>query len=769
MKSQFICVVLFLKVLLVIGQNSLSGKIVDAKTSPIAFATISAYPVSDSTKISATISEKNGVFSISDLRATNYTVVIQMLGFQDYTAQVLVDGTTTMPTIKLVEEATVLDEVEVTAKKSVLENRLGKKILRIGQDLSNTGSTALEAMERIPSVTTTRQGGIQIRGSSNIIVYINGKETTRDASTLQYIPAEVLEKIEVITNPSAKYDAAGVAGIVNIVYKKNRQKAIKIDALVNVSLPERYTGGLSVNYNRKTFSFYMNATMGYEKSRDVDNTERVNTNVELIVYQNKQNSTIIGRRRNLDLGITYQPDSTLAIDFEINYNRWDDASQTLQTNSWQYRNEFDNQLLINNNQRKELEDEVTTTLSLTKDFSSAKKLKLLFSIGGEDERNSNKFDDLGVAQISQETQRFLKSSDETESQRLLQGKLDYESPFFGFGTFETGLKLDYISYDIFQNVVFQDDALGLPNNEFAVSQNKYAIYALQKKSFDRFEYGLGLRLEHFSSDGFQQSNEQRFTQKRTQLFPSIQMLYHIDEQVQNLGFTYSKRINRPGFFDINPYVSFSDPLNLKTGNPDLKPEIASLIELNYHLQIGNFTTDITGFYRQTKDVIQDVIKTIGSNQTLQTRANFDKRTNQGIEAQFEYDPKGVFNTYATFDLRYSTFSDANNLLAFNRTTSWRFRLNQQLKFENNWTINLSQNYRAPSFQPQSKVKSQFYMNFSLSKKFKNGKGSISLNARDIFKSRNFTRVIQGPDFTIKERYTWQSRSLTLGLRYTILE
>jgi len=769
MKSQLICAILLFKTLILFGQNSLSGKIIDAKTNPMAFAAITAYPVTDSTKISASISSENGTFSILDLQLATYIVVVQTLGFQEYTAQILVDGETVIPSIKLLEEATVLDEVVVLAKKSVLENRLGKKILRIGEDLSTTGSSALEAMDRIPSVTTTRQGGIQIRGSSDVIIYINGKETTRDGRTLQNIPAEVLEKIEVITNPSAKYDAEGVAGIVNIVYKKSKKKALKVDAIFNASLPEGLSGGLNASFNKKTISFYMNAMMSYEKSKDAEDTKRINTLGELSRYQNKLNSNILSKRRNLEGGINYQPDSTLAVDFEINYSRWNDAIQNLQANNWQYRNGLDDQFLSNTSQRKELEDEVTLALSLTKDFSTTKKLKLLVNVSGEDEENSSRFEDLVLEEIPLETQGFLRSSDERESQRLWQGKFDYETPFFGFGTFETGLKLDVIEYDIFQSVVFQDAAVAIPNNVFTVTQNKYALYALHKKAFESFEYGLGLRMEHFSSNGFQQANEQSFTQKNTQVFPSIQWLYHIEKGAQSLGFAYSKRINRPRFFDVNPYVSFSDPLNLETGNPDLKPELASLVELSYHLQFRDFTTDLTGYYRQTKNVIQDLIETVGTNQTLQSRANFDKRTNRGIEAQIEYDPKGIFKSYATFNMRYSTFKDAANRLAFNNTTAWRLRVNQQLKFENNWTIGLSQNYRAPTFEPQSKVEAEFYLDFNLAKKFINGKGSISLNVRDIFQSRNFTRLIQGVDFNIRERYTWQSRSITLGLRYTILE
>lgn len=752
-----------------VGQYSISGKIIDSDNQPIAYATISTYPVSDTIQIRSSISNEKGIFLIADLKSVKYKVIIQMLGFKDLEMEVLLNENKVLQNVVLQTDVTELNEIEVIAENSTIENKLGKKVLLIGKDLSNTGSTALEAMERILSVTTTQGGGLQIRGSSNVIVYINGKETTRDPRMLQHIPAEVLEKIEVITNPSAKYDAEGVTGIINLVYRKNKKKPIKIGILGNISLPQRILGGFNTNYNKATFSFYSNATVSYGKAKNLEISERKNNVGDLRFYRNKLTYEGIGKQRNLDAGITYHPDSTLAVDFELNYNRWNDAADLVQDNFFEYRSIPESSSFTTLSGRRELEDEATISLGMTKSFDNGKELKTLVSVSGEDENNDSRYDDLEPDIPAEVAQQFLKSSIETESQRLLQGKLDYETPFFNLGVLQTGVKLDNISYAILQKVTFQDNAITLPDNDFEVEQKKYAAYALHKREFNRFEYEAGLRLEHFSSDGLQQSNNSRSIQKTTKLFPSLQLFYKINDRQQTVGLSYSRRINRPGFFDVNPYVLFSDPVNLETGNPDLKPELASQFELNYHLKLGDFTSDLTGFYRRTTDVIQSIIKPLNNNQTLQTLANFDERSDRGIEALFEYNPKSVFKAYATFTLNHSVFNDDVNVTIFNRTTAWGARLDQQLKFKKNWIANFSQHYRAPSFEPQSKTASQFFVNFSLSKKFNNGKGSISLNARDIFNQRVFETIVKGADFSVDRSYKWQTRRITLGLQYTIFE
>jgi outer membrane receptor protein involved in Fe transport len=711
----------------------------------------------------------DGTFKFNSVSQEKYQLTVQMLGFEDATQVISINNSKTLPPIVLKEDINQLDEVQVIAERSFLESSLGKKVLRDGQDLANSGTSAAEAMERIPSVTTTQQGGIQIRGSSNVIVYINGKETSRDVNSLRFIPAETLDKIEVITNPSAKYDAEGVAGIVNLVYRKSSDKPLKLDILANVSCPARVLGGANLSFNKQKISGFLNATHSWSDTENLEDSRRFNRLGELEAYQNLIESNGINLRTNLDAGVSFQPDSLTTIDLELNYTRWDDDDDALQTNRLRYRDSRPDEEFINKSERQELENEATVSLSMLKKFKQGQKVSFLLSAGGEDEDNSTRFDELDNSQIPEIAQNFLRTSLEEESQRLYQIKADYETPFFDFGDFETGFKLDFIEYDILQQITFQDEELNIADNDFEIEQEKYGVYFIQKNKFNQFEYALGVRFEHFESDGFQQSTQEPFQQRNTRLFPSLNMLYRFKAPQHSVGISFSQRINRPGFFDVNPFISFTDPVNLQTGNPNLEPEIATLLETNYQFKIGSFNTDLTGFYKHTDEVIQAIANDIGNGQTLQTLTNFDSREDLGLEMLLSFKNTGIFSSNATFNLTHSKFRDIDTTISFNNATAWGFRTDQRIQTKNNWMVEFVQTYRAPRFEPQRETKSQFYIDINLSKKFNNGKASISLNARDIFDTRDFENEIVLDDVRLDRRFKFQTRRITLSLKYRILE
>lgn len=750
----------------IMAQYQISGIVTDQNYKPLEYATVVVYPVSDSTQIRGVVTNSSGFFKFENFTPSNYTIVVQMLGFEDYEKEMQLFSNIKQMKIRLIEDTVNLGEVEIIAEISQLESRLGKKVLRIGKDLSNTGSTAFEAIEKVPSVTTSVQGGVQIRGSSNIIIYVNGKETKRNVSTLKYISADVLEKIEVITNPSAKFDAEGVGGIINIVYKKDTRSRLKLENILNLSVPKRYSTGFNIALNKNKFSVYTNFVFGKSWNEYENKTDRINFNSELSRYENNIKFEGVATSPTLNSGITFEPDSTFSMNLEINYNRWDDEGEHIQKNKFLYDTNTVPEVVSYTSRSNELEDESSIGFSLNKVYNSNRKLQIQLSISGEDEENSSNYDTVNIEEIPIEGQQYLKSSIETESQRFYQGKLDYEAPFLKFGTFETGVKMDHIKYDIFQKTQLQADLMELPDNDFSVKMNKYSAYFLHNKEFEKLEYSLGVRFEHFYSSGFQQSNNEMFIKKSTKLFPSIQFQYMLDGSKHTIGISYTRRINNPSFFDINPYLSFQDPLNLQTGNPDLEPELANLYELNYHLNFGSFSTDVTLYNRKIINVIQNAFTLLNENQTLETFENFNNRIDQGVEVQIEYSTKKVFKAYATFLLSHARFNNKDSVI-LNNSISCGIRLNQQLNFNRQWLVKVAQIYTAPRFEPQRKILSRFYIDFTLSKKF-NNKGSVTLNIADILNTRVFASELHGNSFQIDRSFKAQTRRVTLGLRYNIL-
>ena len=748
-------------------QYSISGQVFSPSGQAIEFATVSIYPLSDSTDIRAVITnEKTGVFKIDNLKKNDYQLVIQMLGYKDWEKKVNLSKNIMLGEIILQAEVALLETVEVVAEQSILESRLGKKVLRIGQDLSNAGSNAFEALDGIPSITTTERGEVQIRGNSNVIIYINGRETRRDPATLKYISAEVLEKIEVITNPSAKYDAEGVGGIINLVYRKGKTSKLKLENIVNGS-NTGIDGGLNASLSKDKFSFFTNVSLGFDQYKSTSKATRTNFNDSLQVFENQHLYTTNAWVGNFNMGVSLEPDSTLSMTLELNYDYWDFKGDSEQSSQFIFKNEETKSIELTNRQ-KELENELWLNYSFEKEWKSERILELSLTTGGEDENNFTQSpSDLNLTDFPTALQQFLLKSDERESQRYYQGKLNFKAPFFKFGSMETGLKADFIQYNILQKVQLRSSTIPLPDNDFSMDMQKLGIYFLQTHQLKKLEYSLGARMEQFSSKAIQRASQNTFTQKYLRLFPSIQLHYLMPDKSHHIGLNYTRRINRPGFFSLNPFVSYEDPLNLRTGNPGLRPEIADLYELNYHKSMDKWEVDVTFYRRETADAILSTVASIDNDQSLSKPVNFAQQSNQGLEAQLEYRPHSSIKAMATFVWGQVKFLDNENLIQFHKNNIWNVRFQQQFKLANNWKIDLVETYRAPRFGAQTKTQEVFYMNLGIGKKFKNKKGSFSLSVRDIFNTRQRVMLLQTPDFELKRSYKWQTRQITLGLRYLI--
>lgn len=759
--------------LTVSAQIQLSGNVVSYEQKPIEFAAVGIHPTGDSTQVKGGITNQAGAYSIPNLPVGSYQLTVQMLGYERWQQAIDLTGDVQLPPIILKEEASLLGEVVVVAEQSVVENHLGKKVLKLGKDLTATGSSALEALEIVPSVTTTSRGQVQIRGNANVIIFINGKATRRDPSTLRFIAAESLEKIEIITNPSAEYDAEGVGGILNLVYKKDKSASLKVEVISNLTVlttPASFNpnGGINASFTNNKVSFFTNLSHDYGRYEDYSDTKRNHFGGGLERYENLTVHNGLGNISNALIGFSFEPDSATSLGLEINYDRWDYQSKIQQQSIFDYRQGADQSVNFQNRGR-DSENELWVNFSFEKEFLKDKTLKGSVSAGGEDERNTFASEDADRNGLPFEVQQFLRSSDEFESQRYYQGILDYKAPFFNWGTMDVGFKADFIRYHIFQEINLRSNTIQLPDNDFNMNLQKLGVYLVQKKTINRLEYGIGLRLEQFSSKAVQEANQATFTQEYTRLFPSLQLNYLLPGDAHTLGFSYTRRINRPGFFALNPYISYEDPLNLETGNPGLRPEIADLLELNYHQEWNKLNIDLSLYKRTTNDAIQSVVRSIDNNRSLASPVNIGRANNSGVEVQLEYKPTKKFKATGSLVVAQNRFEDAANEISYARQRTWSIRLRQLWELPKDWKIEFSETYRAPSYQIQQKNLGVYYANVGLRKKLNNQRGSLSLSIRDVFNTRRDVYTLLTSDFEIERSYKWQTRQVTLGLSYTIVD
>ncbi len=524
-----------------LAQHQITGQVFSEDGKPTAFATVSIYSLADSSNIKGVITDdKNGQFLITDLATANYQLVVQMLGYEDWEQSVFISENVDIGNIVLKETSTQLAAIEINADYSSVESKLGKKILHIGQDLSSTGSNALEALETIPSVNTSNKGQVEIRGNSNVIIYINGKETKRDPTTLKYVAAESLSRIELITNPSAKYDAEGIAGIINLVYKKDNTTEFKLEAISNMAVLTNPinlnpSGGLNVSFTKNKFSVFTNASIEHGPYEDHFNTQRIHFTDSLSIYQNKIIQQGIGQVANFNMGISFEPDTTLLMSLEVNFDCWDFEDEQQQNNSFQYNNNSYNTLNLLAEQG-ELENELWLNWAIEKTFASKYQLNISLTAGGENEDNFYRSQTLSLSEHPSLVEQFLLNSNEIEQQRYYQGKIDFTAPFFQLGTLEAGIKTDFIQYNILQKVNLQSSTIPPPNNDFSMDMQKLGMYFLQSHQIKKFAYSLGLRLEQFAGKGIQHTNEQEFTQQYFKAFPSLQLSYWLPNENHTIGF-----------------------------------------------------------------------------------------------------------------------------------------------------------------------------------------------------------------------------------------
>jgi len=557
------------------------------------------------------------------------------------------------------------------------------------------------------------------------------------------------------------------------VYKKDKSASLKVEVISNLTVlttPATLNpnGGINASFTNNKISFFTNLSHDYGRYEDYSDTRRNHFGDNLERYENLTVHKGLGNISNALIGFSFEPDSATSLGLEINYDRWDYQSKIQQQSIFDYRQEADQSVNFQNTGR-DSENELWVNFSFEKEFLKDKTLKGSVSAGGEDERNTFASEDADRNGLPFEVQQFLRSSDELESQRYYQGMLDYKAPFFNWGTIDVGFKADVIRYHIFQEITLRSNTIQLPDNDFNMDLQKVGAYLVQKKKINQLEYGIGLRLEQFSSKAVQQADQATFTQEYTRLFPSLQLNYLLPGDAHTLGFSYTRRINRPGFFALNPYISYEDPLNLETGNPGLRPEIADLLELNYHQEWNKLNIDLSLYKRTTNDAIQSVVKSIDNNRSLASPVNIGRANNSGVEVQLEYKPTKKFKATSSLVVAQNRFEDAANEISYARQRTWSVRLRQLWELPKGWKVEFSETYRAPSYQIQQKTLGVYYANMGLRKKLNNQRGSLSLSIRDVFNTRRDVYTLLTSDFEIERSYKWQTRHVTMGLSYTIFD
>lgn len=752
--------------------NSLeiTGKVIEGQgNQPVPFATIMVVNNDDKSVVAGTSTADDGTFSVES-NSDNVYIEISFIGYSKQRIRNInpKEGKVNLGTITLTEDSQTLDQVVVRAEKSQTEFKLDKRVFNVGQDLSSTGASALEVLNNVPSVNVNIEGQISLRGSSGVQILINGKPSvlaSEGGNALGTITADMLEKIEVITNPSAKYEAEGTSGIINIVIKKEEKKGMNGSVTVNTGIPNNHSVGLSLNRRTEKFNLFSQLGVGHRTFP----SENENINRDLL------SNTTINSKGDSDKNETFY-NLILGTDYHINdYNvltlsghfAYEIESENANTNFAESLNGN----TVSSRWNREEETEATNPkwqyeLQYKKDFENHEDHTLLFSaLGnffGKDQSSNfiNAYQEGGFEDELQETATNFKNAEYTF-------KLDYTKPFLESFTLETGAQ--YVISDVandfgVKNYIDEEWVQDMDlTNLFDYNQKVMGVYGTGAYEKDKWGLKLGLRLENTDLSTLLETTNESNNQNYTNLFPSVHTSYKITDAI-SLQAGYSSRIFRPRLWDLNPFFNIRNNYSIRTGNPDLQPEFTDSYELMSIYIFNKASLNFGVYYRYTTDVVERV-SSFENNVNVSKPINVGTNRTTGIEFNGKYTPSDWLTFNGDFNFNYFKREGELEEQIFDfQGDQWssqvmaKFKLPAQIDFE------VTGNYESGYQTVQSEISDQLFADLGLRKKFNKGKAVVNLSVRDIFASRVFESETNQPNFYLYNRRL-RGRFIILGFSY----
>lgn len=779
------------------ANNNVTGQVIDAVSKqPIEYVTITVLNKSTKNVVNGTITDANGNFAIKGLVPGNYIFKIQSIGYQDYTINnvtVQKNVPVHLPVISLNKQENVLQGVTVTAKKPLVENKIDKMVFNAEKDLTSQSGVATDLLKKVPMVSVDVDGNVQLAGSSSIQFLINGRPSTafgnNIADVLQAIPASQIKSIEVITNPGAKYDASGLGGIINIILKDNQSKGIN----GNLSLTAGtllQNGSFNLTARKKNFGINAFVSGGARLRSTTPNTVDRNsidtlnkTNVALL-----QSGTSKFTRHGMQsgLGFDWSLDSMNNISGGVNYNLFGysgagfvNQTQTT-TDLMNSSNVLSDIASFSNSNGGFHFHNIDANLNYKKTFTKPDQeldISLNSSFGfNHGYSNSEQF------YVPSDSKFFGTQNDNPGTNNVHVLTVDYMQPFtskikFGAGGRITLTDINsnatiYSLNNYTENYYYDSTQ----SNHLNYHQQVYAVYSeLSFPVGNLFDAKVGGRYERTAiNDYYSNALNQVKTPGYNTFVPS---LYFIRKLTGNstIKISYSKRIERPSYQDLNPFVNTSDPKNISTGNPYLQPQIGNRYELSYNKQINNIGSFmVAAFYRTSNHDIQPYVVfypdyTVGdsvyTNVSVSTRQNIGLEKNMGVNLFASIDVSNALNLRTNmFFYERNTINELDpgyNSNSFN----YHINLNASYQFKHDVAAEVFGNFRSARNEVQGRYPSFTTYSFAIRKQFWKKKSSLALTAVNVFNEYlNQRTVLTGPNFTTNNLRQIPFRSI--GLNFT---
>ena len=770
--------------------GTVSGRVTDTESNtPLEYATISLFNQADSSLVTGTTTNLEGEFKLTAPYG-QYYALIQFLSYgSKYQENIVLNQANPqvqLGTIGLLPDAQTLSEVEVTAEKSQLQLALDKKIFNVGESLARVGGSASDILDNIPSVTVDVEGNVALRGSQNVQILIDGKPSglvgISGAEALRSLPADIIERVEVITNPSARYQAEGVAGIINIILKKERRDGINGSVSANVGYPSNYGASINFNYRRKWYNLFVNYGIRYYDFTSESFQERTYFTVDDLLTDTLQiESLSLNNRKGFSNNIRFGSDfflndyNTLSASFLYRGS----TGESIEELTYLYNNAYN--ALLGSSIRDAIEEETEPTMEAELNYRrtydrEGQLLTATFQASRETEIEETTINERLSGDSDDTFLRQNTINDESEKSYLFQ--TDYTHPFSEDGRWEAGVRASWEEnindYEVNQVIDGNWNFLDSLSNTFIYTENVYAAYGIVGNKLGRFSYQLGLRTEYSDINSELLETNEDDPRDYLSLFPSTHFTYALTES-SSFEWSYSRRIRRPGGRWLNPFVSQEDKYSVRRGNPMLDPEFTNSVELGYlhHLSFASITSSV--YYRHTTDIIERVTTTIQTDSAqiqVSMPMNLATENAYGFELVFNADIADWWNTNTNFNF-YRQIIDGGELEGFETgdihsdTYTWNARTNMQFKISDGLSAQTTFFYRAPMERVQGRTKALYVMDAGISKDLFNKKGNLTLSVSDVLNTRRWQSVTITDDFISEGEFQWRPRTFTLGFTYQL--
>ena len=724
--------------------GQLTGIVTDAsEQSPIDFATVVVKP-DNGTQVYGGKSNQQGIFTINDLPNGNYTVSISSIGYTTQNLQnIIVEGNTkNLGTIALENNNKKLKDVVVKGEKPAMEIGIDKKTFNVDKNITSAGGTAADILNNVPSVNVDMDGNLSVRGKSNVTLLVDGKPSSmfgNDPQTaLQTIPASSIESIEVITNPSSKYEAQGMNGIVNIILKKDRKPGYNGMLTLGGAVPFRFNTGVNLNANVGKWNLFLNANGRTSKTWEETTNERDNYD-DPLTYSSFTHNDRRPLSGFINLGAEYNIDKRNKITLSENIFAAKMKGNSLNT----IRNENNYETLINAQQRRNIYTgnplSSTTNLQYKHTFKDPKEdLNIELNYSKTRYIRSSTFETILFDSNMVMTNGFNQNNPVRGGNWNGTFQIDYTKPLGKNARIDIGERTYYIQFKSENQPTIQyfnqdEQPETILKNKFRFTQQVHGLYANYANQWKKTGIQVGLRGEYFGYEGFVYQYNAGVNNGYFNLFPTLFVSQKISTH-EDLNFNYSRRVNRPNFFQLIPFIDVTNPLDTSMGNPGLKPEFIHATEITYSNQFGNQNTFMGSvYYQYTNNLIQRYRRFNPDGTTFSQNQNLATGQTYGLELTTKMNLLKWWDVTLNLNA-FRNIIDGSNVEGNLGTRGFGgfAKLVTNAKLPSGWNAQLTGNYNARTAIAQGSVAPYGNIDIALKKSFMKNLVNLTVNATDIF-------------------------------------